>query len=231
MPRTFYNKSDVLIIFIKYPQAGVVKTRLAKGIGSENAARLYQAFVEAILKRTKSKSFQRIIFYSPADKEKEIRNWLGEAAPGSAFVLQKGRTLGERLCQAFRFAFANGAERAVAIGSDSPLIDKTLIVEALRKLKDAKCVIGPALDGGYYLIGLSSLHREIFQGIYWGTESVFDQTIVKLKQLKIRYALLGESFDIDSYCDIILLKKILQKNSPINLIGLRPISRLLQKIA
>lgn len=230
MQKLLEGKSDKLIIFIKYPQAGRVKTRLARSIGRENAARLYRAFVEAILKRTKCKSFQRVIFYNPARKEKETRNWLGEAAPGSVFALQRGRDLGERLSHAFKFAFDRGAARAVAIGSDSPLIDKALIVGALRKLRDVRCVIGPALDGGYYLIGLSSLNEKIFQGIHWGTESVLGQTIAKLKQLKIKYALLSKSFDIDSYQDIILFKKKMQSALRINPLGLAHLYGILEKL-
>lgn len=218
---------DCLIIFVKYPQAGRVKTRLAKSIGEENAARLYRTLVETLLKRTRSDKFQRTIFYSPRGKEKEMRGWLGE---DFIFVPQKGRGLGERLSGAFRFAFKNGAKRVIAIGSDSPTLDKKLIAEAFRKLKDTQCAIGPARDGGYYLIGLSSRIDGIFKGIPWSTESVLSRTISKLKQLNIKYTLLGKSFDIDSYQDIILLKKKIQEASGINPAGLKRLSRVLEEL-
>lgn len=218
---------DCLIIFVKYPQAGRVKTRLAKSIGEENAARLYRALVETLLRRTQGNKFRRIIFYSPCGKEKEMRGWLGE---DFIFAPQKGRGLGERLAGAFRFAFRNGATRVIAIGSDSPTLDKKLIAEAFGKLKDARCVIGPALDGGYYLIGLSSWLEGIFKGIRWSTESVLIQTIARLKQFKIRHILLGKSFDIDSYHDIILLKKKIQEASGRNPLGLKRLSCVLEEL-
>jgi rSAM/selenodomain-associated transferase 1 len=218
---------DCLIIFVKYPQAGKVKTRLAKSIGEENAARLYRALVETLLKRTNSDKFQRIIFYSPRGKGKEMRRWLGE---DFAFVPQKGKGLGERLSGAFKFAFRNGAKRVIAIGSDSPTLDKKFIAEAFGELKDAQCVIGPALDGGYYLIGLSSWIDGIFKGIQWSTESVLNRTISKLKQLNIKHILLGKSFDIDSYQDIILLRKRLQGAFGINPAGLKRLSCVLEEL-
>lgn len=220
-------RKDCLIIFVKYPQAGRVKTRLAKSIGKENAARLYRALVETLLKRTQSDKFRRIIFYSPCGKVKQMRGWLGG---DFVFVPQKGRGLGERLAGAFRFAFKSGAKRVIAIGSDSPTLDRKLITGAFRRLKDAQCAIGPARDGGYYLIGLSSWFEGIFKGIQWSTKNVLSQTISKLKQLKTKYILLGKSFDIDSYQDIILLKEKIQEDSGINPAGLKRLSCVLGEL-
>lgn len=227
MRKLINDKSDVLIIFIKYPKAGFVKTRLAQSIGKVNAARLYQVFVKAVVRRTESKSFQRMIFYSPAGREKKIRNWLGR---NIILYPQQGRTLGERLSQAFKFAFKNCAQRVIVIGSDSPTLDTRIILDAFRKLKDAECVIGPALDGGYYLIGLSSFYDGIFKGIRWGTKRVFNQTMNKLRQLKINYALLAESFDVDSYSDIILLKKEMQNAYRRNPLGLAQMYGIVRKL-
>jgi rSAM/selenodomain-associated transferase 1 len=185
-----FHNHNVLIIFVKYPEPATVKTRLAKSIGKDSAARLYRAFVEAVVKRTEGKRFQRVIFYSPSGKERQMRNWLGA---GLEFYPQEGAILGERLSRAFQFAFKNGAKKVVAIGSDSPTIDKRIILDAFRRLKRAQCVIGPASDGGYYLIGLSSFYDGIFKGICWGTGSVLGRTVDKLRRLKIKYAILGIS--------------------------------------
>lgn len=209
-----------LIIFIKYPQAGLVKTRLAKNIGASKAAFLYRLFVEALLKRTEDKSFQRTIFYSPAGKKKEIVRWLGKDVK---IYPQKGRHLGERLARAFKLAFKNSAGRVVAIGSDSPTLDKGVLLRAFKKLKNTQCVLGPALDGGYYLIGLSFFDERIFKGISWGTKNVFSRTINKLKQLKAGCELLGEALDVDSYQDMILLREKLPEACRINPLGLEQI--------
>jgi rSAM/selenodomain-associated transferase 1 len=182
-----------------------------------------------VLKRTKDKNFKRLIFYTPQDKGKEIKKWIG--SDGLEFRHQKGRDLGERLCNAFRFALGrSGARRIVAIGTDSPLIDRGVVNAAFKALETKQCVLGPALDGGYYLIGLSSIEREVFKGINWGTKNVFTQTLNKLKKAGISYSLIDSSFDVDTYDDISYLKQKLsicpERNSP----GLKPISSALQRI-
>lgn len=206
---------DVLIIFVKYPQAGLVKTRLAKEIGKNKACLLYRLFVETILKRTPDKRFSRIIFYWPVHKKKEMRNWLGN---DFKMYPQKGKDLGERLSQAFKFVFQKGAKRVVAIGTDSPTLDKRIILDAFCELETRPCVIGPSLDGGYYLIGLSIFKPELFKGISWGEDVVFGQTVEQLRRLKLSYSLLEPTVDVDSYRDILLLRKKLkiahQKNPP-----------------
>ena len=241
--------NNLLIIFVKYPQAGRVKTRLAKDVGKRKAADLYRLFTEAVLKRTEGENFKRIICYTPQDKEKEIKKWLG--SDGLEFCPQKGRGLGERLCNAFGFALgSSGSRRIVAIGSDSPLIDKEVVHAAFKALETKQCVLGPAVDGGYYLIGLSSLSpvrkdratgkgkevsnglkREVFKGIGWSTRKVFTQTVARLKRLKISYRLLDTSFDVDRYKDIACLRQKIGSSLQINPSGLKPIAHALRRIA
>jgi hypothetical protein len=200
----------VLIIFIKYPQPGFVKTRLAKEIGKERAASLYRLFAETILARIKDKSFTRFIFYCPASKKKQIRAWLGPDL--SNIYPQKGRDLGEKLTHAFEFTFKKGAKKVVAIGTDSPAIDKEVILRAFEELESRDCVIGPSSDGGYYLLGLSSFYREIFKNIMWSTDRVFRQTLNRLEELKLNFSSLEEHFDVDNIRDLIVLKDRLEKN-------------------
>ncbi|MBI3008198.1 MAG: DUF2064 domain-containing protein, partial [Candidatus Omnitrophica bacterium] len=108
--------NNVLIIFVKYPEPGFVKTRLAEKIGKDKAAFLYRVFVEAILARTEDIGFRRIIFCHPPEKSQGFRDWLGD----NEVYLQEGDTLGERLSNAFEVTFKNGARRVVTIGTDSP---------------------------------------------------------------------------------------------------------------
>ncbi len=220
-------RANALIIFIKYPQAGLVKTRLAKSIGVDNASLLYRLFVEALLKRTENSNYQRIICYTPVDKKNEIARWLGDEVMR---IPQQGDTLGERLSRAFAFCFAHGARRVVAIGSDSPLLEGKILQQAFRNLEKKDCVLGPALDGGYYLIGLSSFEQGIFKGIDWGTEMVFEQTRDRLKGLQKTLQVLEPSFDVDTYDDILLLKKGLQDALRINSLGLKQIFDILNTI-
>lgn len=221
---------NVLIIFVKYPQPGRVKTRLAKNIGKQNAADLYRLFVEAALKRTKDKNFKRCIFYTPQAQVKEIKKWLG--SDGLEFHPQKGRDLGERLFNAFRLSLESlSARRILAIGTDSPLIDSKVVNTAFRALETKQCVLGPASDGGYYLIGLSSLKKEVFKGINWGTKKVFAQTLKRLKMLKMSYSFLDTSFDVDRHEDIAYLRQKIRGSLEINPLGLKPIAHALHRIA
>lgn len=211
--------NNVLIIFVKYPEPGFVKTRLAEKIGKDKAAFLYRLFVEAILARTEDIGFRRIIFCHPPKKSRGFRDWLG----ANEVYFQEGDTLGERLSNAFEVTFKNGARRVITIGSDSPTIDKEVILKAFKNLENKQCVIGPAVDGGYYLIGLSRLHKEIFKDINWSTRDVFRQTKDKLNRLGLEFSILNKELDIDSFDDLMRLKDKLKSLHKINPVGLTPL--------
>jgi hypothetical protein len=196
------SNGNVLLIFVKYPRLGRVKRRLSKTIGRENATFLYKIFVEKTIKETKSKNYERIIFFTPIRRKKEFIKWLGKRLK---FIPQKGKNLGDRLYNAFKEAFALGAEKIVAIGTDSPLLNKEVIYRAFKKLNNKECVIGPSLDGGYYLLGLSCLNRGLFKGINWGTEKVFRQTLNAIKKINFRLGLLEKMLDVDDIKDLITL--------------------------
>lgn len=218
---------NLLIIFVKYPQAGFVKTRLAKEIGKVKASLLYRLFVETILARTEDTDFTRVIFYSPADKRKQIEDWLG---PNLKLHPQEGDVLGERLSYAFRFAFEKGAKRVIVIGTDSPTLDRKVVLDAFERLKNMQCVLGPALDGGYYLVGLSYFYREIFKGIEWGSDKVFRQTLESIKKLKIKFSLLDEDLDIDNINDLMRLRRRLAQIHKTNSADLSSLIEALDKI-
>ena len=117
--------------------------------------------------------------------------------------MQPDGSLGDRLIHAFSRAFANGMERAVIIGSDSPGLPLNYLEDAFDRLNSADVVLGPSQDGGYYLIGLSkSLHPEIFQNISWSTSLAFAQTLNAAKQIGLSAELLPEYFDIDTFHDL-----------------------------
>lgn len=199
----------ILIIFVKYPEAGSVKTRLAQSIGEERAASLYRLFVELLLKRISDTSFERLIFYSPAEKRGKLSGWLGG---GLRLFPQRGDNLGQRLSNAFQFAFREGARKVVIVGTDIPLLDKEVILTAFQRLEDSQCVIGPSLDGGYYLLGLSHFDAKIFQNINWGTDKVLNETLQAVKHLGLAYSLLAECFDVDDIEDLVRLKLSLRSH-------------------
>lgn len=218
---------NILIIFIKDPAPGAVKTRLASSIGNARASLLYRLFVEAILARTKGKGFKRIIFYDPPEKREKIVNWICD--DNIELYAQEGDDLGKRLSNAFQATFKKGAKRVIAIGSDSPTIDRDTVLSAFGELENKQCVIGPSQDGGYYLIGLSSFYREIFQGIGWSTERVFDETLNAFKRFKLSFTVLDENFDVDRAEDLVFLKGKLQEASKTNPKGLNPLIKALSE--
>lgn len=193
----------VLIIFMKYPEAGFVKTRLAKSIGREKAASVYRLLVELLIRRTDDASFERSIFYTPVHRKQALLKWMGGRLK---LFPQRGDNLGERESNAFRFAFAKGAHRVILIGADIPFLNNELILTAFRELEKCDCVMGPSMDGGYYLLGLRRFYATLFREIDWGTDKVMSQTLRAMEELGLTYTLLGERFDVDDVEDLVRLK-------------------------
>ena len=145
------NKLNCIAIFIKYPEEGKVKTRLAKDIGNKKSKELYIQFVEDIIDKLKNNSFDISIYYSPKDKENYIKNWLGNTLK---YNPQNGEDLGEKMFNSFIESFKK-YENVIIIGSDSPDLPIDIINKAFKSLENKKSVIGNTRDGGYYLIGFN----------------------------------------------------------------------------
>lgn len=191
----------MLLIFVKYPEPGKVKTRLAKNIGSENAAMLYRNMAEGIVcNLSKLTDYTKIIFFDPPERRNDVMRWL--KFDGLSFVAQDGNSLGERMSNAFSHAFSLGAEKAVVIGTDCAQITKQTILKAFEKLETSEAVIGPSDDGGYYLLGLRRLIPELFYDIDWSTNLVFDQTMKRLRRNGIKSKCLETLRDVDTVEDL-----------------------------
>jgi len=185
---------EKLIVFVKAPRTGAVKTRLAASIGANAACAAYRVLVEALLQRIASVENVELRF-TPDDAENEIRPWLREswqAAP------QGAGDLGDRLQRAFEGAFAKRARRVVAIGSDCPDVAAEDISAAWSTLKTTDLVLGPASDGGYWLIGLQEPHSAVFQNISWSTATVFQETLVRAQEARLSVKLLRQLRDVDT---------------------------------
>ncbi len=172
---------EALLIFLRYPEAGRVKTRLIPRLGQDGAAELYRRMAEHVLRQARLVGRARLgcaAFVDPPERLEEARRWIGpEWAERRWPVLsQEGGDLGRRLAAAFDWAFASGPRRAVAIGTDCLDATTQVLNGAFDALSSADAVLGPALDGGYYLLGLSRRIPEAFQGIEWSTTGVFDAT-------------------------------------------------------
>ncbi|MFW6334868.1 MAG: TIGR04282 family arsenosugar biosynthesis glycosyltransferase [Desulfosalsimonas sp.] len=168
--------SGCMILFVKAPAVGRVKTRLAESIGGRAALFLYRAFVEDILDAISATDLRLRIFYYPPEDGGLVRRWIGG---GPRLFAQQGDDLGARMHDAFCRTAQEGFERIVLAGSDIPEIDESIIKAAFSALETHPAVIGPAEDGGYYLVGLraESVCRQVFSGIDWGTDRVLDQSL------------------------------------------------------
>lgn len=191
-------------MFVKNPEPGRVKTRLAAAIGEAAAATLYRAFLSDLIQRFQSTGSRRVLAYSPA--EAACREFFTQQSGGSYELWPQPITgLGTRMRQFFE---AFGPEPVVLIGSDSPTLPVGFPNVAFAMLKHADVVLGPATDGGLYLIGLNQQRRSwpIFDGIDWSTSRVLDQVMRRLVELDARVEILPPWYDIDQATDLPFLK-------------------------
>jgi uncharacterized protein len=186
-----------LIIFLKAPRPGLVKTRLSATMGGEEAGRVYQQLVETVLEHVSNLPAVTLCF-APDDAAGEIERWL---RPGWNLKAQETGDLGERMCRAFTRTFQEGGRQVVIIGSDCPTIAQADIEDAWTALETFDLVLGPATDGGYWLIGLRRVEGSLFEGISWSTESVFQKTLSLAKAGNLSVKLLRTLSDIDTEAD------------------------------
>ncbi|QXD23870.1 TIGR04282 family arsenosugar biosynthesis glycosyltransferase [Opitutia bacterium ISCC 51] len=182
---------NVVSLFLKAPTLGAVKTRLAKSIGDEGALIIYCELVEFLLKRIPEANVH--VHYTP-DALSEMEGWLG---PNYLYHLQEGEGLGDRLTRSMQWEFRTGCDKLIFLGGDCPFVDQERLDEAFAALDTNDVVIGPAMDGGYYLIGIKQSRPELFAGVDWGTESVCETTLSICEREGLSVALLKEESDVD----------------------------------
>ena len=183
-----------LIIFVKAPRLGSVKRRLAEKLGAAGACAAYRSIVERLL-RELSKLKEVQLRFTPDDAAGEVKQW---QAAGWELRPQAGGDLGRRLAAAFNEAFRQGAGWVVIIGSDCPSVTVQDIRKAWKELKGNDVVLGPARDGGYWLIGLREERPELFEGIRWSTEAVLKETLERARRGRLTVKLLRELRDVDT---------------------------------
>ena len=188
---------DALIVFVRYPEAGKVKTRLAQSVGAEAAARIYRDLVESNLKillPLKEVGIEIVISFDPPQKEEAVKQWLSGPY---RYLSQAGGDLGCRMCDAFETLFKEGGKKAILIGSDTLGLTPSLIRQGFQALQHSQVVMGPAKDGGYYLIGLSRPWPRLFENIPWSTSDVLRLTLERAKEEHLSCLLLDELEDLD----------------------------------
>ena len=196
------NTKNCLIIFTRYPEAKKTKTRLIPVLGAEGAANLHRQLTETIITQVKELQEVLIEVHFTGGNQQLMQAWLGE---NITYRQQTEGDLGKRMATAFQTAFNNGIEKAVIIGSDCPALNSQIITEAFAALSQHELVLGPATDGGYYLIGLKRLIPELFTGINWGTSEVLQQTVAIAENLKLAVSYLTTLSDVDRPEDLAIL--------------------------
>ncbi len=194
-------ENQLILLFVKAPIRGQVKSRLAAVLGQDAALELYRNFVLDILSSIETSGIPFRICYHPLDSGETVRNWLGGHLQ---YMLQEGDNIGEKMERAFRRAFSEGATRAVLIGSDIPDLPPALLLNAVGRLDQAGAVIGPARDGGYYLIGFrnDAFVPGIFHGPKWSTNTVFSKTLQIFGQEQREVSVLPSWQDVDTIEDL-----------------------------
>ena len=186
---------NLLLVFTRNPELGKVKTRLAKTVGNATALKIYIFLLERTRDISVKVSADKAVYYSVKVRENDI--W-------DASIFQKhqqvGEDLGIRMLHAFKNGFKAGYEKVMIIGSDLYDLTAETIENAFIALENNEVVIGPAEDGGYYLLGMNSLEEKVFKNKNWGTETVRKDTLEDLKDKKV--FLLGELNDVDVFEDI-----------------------------
>lgn len=188
---------DLVIVFLRAPELGKVKTRLAATMGDEQALVLYERLLEHTVNTVANSHTSKQAWYADAVPREDRC-----AELGFEVHVQRGVDLGERMQHAFHEAFGNGFDKVVIIGTDLPDMSTTLLADAFDRLGTHDAVLGPARDGGYYLLGLRSMEASLFRNKTWSGPSVAADTIADLQRAGKRLALLPVLIDVDTEADL-----------------------------
>jgi rSAM/selenodomain-associated transferase 1 len=195
-----------LVVFARAPERGRVKTRLAAAVGDGAALACYRALGAAVVTAVQGPAWRTIVAHTPADAAPALAAWLDPQAAGTlAFAPQADGDLGARMRAAVAEAAAAGAPRVVVIGTDCPDVDAAVVAEALAALDAADVVLGPALDGGYYLVGVRApIERAcaaLFEGVPWSAPDTLAVTLARVAAAGLSVAQLAPRRDVDTVDD------------------------------
>jgi rSAM/selenodomain-associated transferase 1 len=193
--------SPRVIVFARAPVLGQVKTRLARGVGEARALELYRWCGATVMDQLRDERWQRWVAFTPSDLRDETERWLG---PVDRWFAQREGDLGERLTAAVEAAFSEGDGPVLLVGTDCLGVTAERVAEALRALSTHDAVLGPAYDGGYYLLGLTR-PLPVFDGVAWSTDAVADETRARLRLAGASWAELPTERDLDEAADLVAI--------------------------
>ncbi len=206
--------NTALVVIARYPEAGKTKTRLGRTIGDQETAMLYLAFLTDLAQKlVEQPAYDLCWTYTPAESDYAafMHTLVPTAVQQMRFFPQRGANLGERLHAAFHWAKEQGYQRTLVLGSDTPQVTPTIITQAIAALDTTDVVLGPAEDGGYYLLGMHQPH-DLFSDIPMSTPMVLDMTIAAAHQQRLSVSTVETLFDIDEFPDLQRLARLLAHN-------------------
>jgi len=187
-----------LVHFARAPVPGQTKTRLIPGLGAGGAAELYRCFLLDGLARDCDEGVDLLIAVAERDHVETVRALAENVCPAADLIVQSGRDLGERMANAFAEVLGRGYAGAVILGTDAPSLPGDRVDKALSLCDHRDLVLGPALDGGYYLIGLHKVVPALLLGIAWGTPGVLVETLRRAQAMGAKVSLLDPWYDVDT---------------------------------
>jgi uncharacterized protein len=196
-----------LLIFIKNPALGKVKTRLAKTVGPYNALKIYQYLLDHTMEITyELDTVDKFLYYNEFVPTKD--EW-----PPNMYQkdLQEGNGLGEKMKNAFKNAFDENYRKVVLMMPDCPKMSDTLIEKSFKALETSDFVLGPTNDGGYYLIGMKEYSPNVFENKVYGTDKVFDDAVAEITGMGKTYFKMPVLVDVDMEEDLGKLKKMIKE--------------------
>lgn len=193
--------NNVVGVFVKIPELGRVKTRLGRDVGTKAATSFYAGCVGWLLKRLADSSFRPVVFYTPPSEEDKLRRLYG-GLPELDFYSQRGENLGQKMYYALSDLRDRYEGPPMIIGSDTPLLPLDYLRQAIKSLRSHDVVLGPAEDGGYYLVGMNQPRRDLFFDMKWSHSGVLEETLNRIKGLSLAHTTLPEYNDIDIVEDL-----------------------------
>jgi uncharacterized protein len=192
-------KETVCVIMAKQPLVGRTKTRLSPPLTLEQAATLYEALLRDTIALVSSLPVTLALAISPPDSHAYFKSI---TPPHSLLLPIDGQDIGICLSQAFQYLLGTGWKKVLALNADGPSLPPDYLLQAEKVLGESEVVLGPAQDGGYYLVGMQRPHLGIFQGISWSTEQVFLQTLERAEALGLSVGVISEWYDVDTNADL-----------------------------
>jgi rSAM/selenodomain-associated transferase 1 len=208
-----FVSDTALIAMARYPELGKTKTRLARTLGEQETVSLYRAFLSDIAQNHAGQAYTLCWAYTPAevDYQELIATFVPEDAKKMCYFPQQGVDFGARLHHAFQWTQAQDFAYTILIGTDSPQISHECILTARKALDDVDVVLGPADDGGYYLLGMRVAH-DVFSGIPMSTDVVTQMTLETVQRQGLTVRLIDSLFDVDELPDLMRLAQMLTKD-------------------